>query len=122
MIQSRKVFDPDFKEMVAKDYLETECSLREICAKHDLNLTSVSRWVQIYREHGKEGFLKRGLKGPFVDPKANKLTAKLEELRGIYKPEQENRVQRDKIERLMRIVAEKELRIQILEELLKKTP
>jgi len=69
--------------MVAKEYLETGCSLREICAKNIVNMTSDSRWVQIYREHGKDGFLKSGLKGPFVDPKANKLTAKLEELRGI---------------------------------------
>ncbi len=121
MRQTRQVFNPEFKEMLCKEYLETEKTMEDLCAQHGIGKSSLSRWVKTYKEDGKDGFLKRGLKGPFVDPKANKLTAKLEELRKDYKPEKENRLQKDKIERLMRIVAEKEVRIQILEELLKKT-
>ncbi len=47
MIEPRKVFDQEFKEMVAKEYLETGCSMREISAKRDVNLTSASNRVKI---------------------------------------------------------------------------
>jgi len=51
--------------------------MRKLWAKRDVDLTSASRWVNIYRKNGKECFLKRGIKGSFVDPKAKKLIAKL---------------------------------------------
>ncbi len=80
MVTKRSVFEPESKESVAREYLETGCSMRELCAKHDVNISSVSRRVNIYRKYGKEGLIKLGIKGPFVDPNANKLTAKPEEL------------------------------------------
>jgi len=77
VVTKRSVFKPEFKERVAKEYLEARCSMRKLWAKRDVDLTSASRWVNIYRKNGKECFLKRGIKGSFVDPKAKKLIAKL---------------------------------------------
>ena len=73
---------------MAKEYIEIGCLMKARCARRDVNITSVSRRVSIYRKYGKIGFLKRGIEGSFVDPKANKLTAKMEELRSVYKTEQ----------------------------------
>jgi transposase len=90
----QKQYDPEFKEKVIKEAIETG-NQSLVGRKYDLNKSLVSHWVRSYKGNGRSG---NGI-------------SKKEEMKKIL---QEN-------QRLKNLLGEKDLEIAILQDLVKKT-
>ena len=96
----KKQLTEEFRVKVVKEALETgEHGL--VARRHDIHPATLSRWVNNYKKYGKTTVSKQTSKTTNKDVKSHIL-------------EKEN-------DRLKRLLGEKELEIQILRDLLKKT-
>ena len=121
-MRARKKYEAEFKEIVVKDYLESNKSYEQVSSEYSINSTVIHKWVKIYEENGIEGFkVKRGVKGSFLDTKANKVTAVHQVIEKDFPKSESIIALKDQNTRLKILVAEKELKYQILQEILKKT-
>lgn len=102
----RKRYSPEFKLKVVKEAIETGNGAM-VARKHELNPNMVNRWVRTYKVVGEKNFLdgKTSLK--------NRTTA-------IYNKQEYKEIVKEN-EKLKKLLGEKELEIEILCDLLKKT-
>jgi len=102
----RKKYSPEFKLKVVKEAIETGNNSL-VARNHQLGSSMVSRWVRQYKAVGENNFLtgktpnKEWNNKPFTEKEKKELT-------------QEN-------DRLKKLLGEKDLEIEILRDLLKKT-
>ena len=87
------------EKLAVINYAKTNGSL-QASREYDVSSTSVYKWIEAYEEHGESGLSRK-----------NKPSDESEELRRLRRENQQ----------LKELVAEKELRLRIKEELLKKS-
>jgi transposase-like protein len=105
-VMKRKRYSPEFKLKVVKEAIETGNGAM-VARKHELNPNMVNRWVRTYKVVGEKNFLdgKTSLK--------NRTTA-------IYSEQEYKEIVKEN-EKLKKLLGEKDLEIEILRDLLKKT-
>jgi len=102
----RRYHSPDFKLKVVKEALETGNSAM-VVRKHELSSSMVSKWVRTYKAVGEKNFLE----GRTSQGKGNTSVYRHQDCKSI---EKEN-------DKLKKLLGEKDLEIEILRDLLKKT-
>ena len=121
--KKQRSFSSEFKIEVVKEYLETDRSYRELGRKYDLSSSAICNWVKEYREYKERAFKATpGRKSSFISDES-KIPVFLKEELGLdklkEKAEDLDEAQAE-IERLRLELAERELRIKLLEEMSKK--
>ena len=56
MNKSRKRFSPEFKAKVALEALKEQSTLAELCQKHELYSTQISKWKKELLQHAAQAF------------------------------------------------------------------
>jgi len=55
---TRRTYSVEFKVKVCEDNLNSDMTYEELSGKYEVNMSTLSKWVGIYREHGEAGFEK----------------------------------------------------------------
>lgn len=97
----RRKFTPEFKIQVVKEVMETD-NASAVAQRHELHLSVLNRWINAYKANGPEAFHSKN-----TSDKGDTLLQQRKQL------EKENA-------KLKKLLAEKDLQIAILVELLKK--
>ena len=121
MKNNRKAYPTEYKAQICEEYLSTNKTLEEMSHEKGVNVSTLSKWIGIYREYGREGFLKRGRKGITLDIQSETIApilTKWDEMASKMKPN--GKVQEDTLTRLKIMYAEEALEKQALIEYLKK--
>jgi len=113
---TRTPYSVEFKVSVCEDYLNSDMTYEELSGKYEVNMSTLSKWVGIYREHGEAGFEKQ----PRKKKSTGKIPEILTEIDRAYPLRSNDRKLEEQNQRLKNLVAEKELEIQILREKIKK--
>ena len=72
---------PEEKEIIVKEYLETNLSLREVMRKYDISSSTMHKWVTNYRNYGLAGLISQtGKKKGVSKGRPRKLITHEEEL------------------------------------------
>ena len=56
---TKRQYSGEFKERAREDYLNSDKTYEELSGKYEVNVSILSKWVGIYREHGAQGFEKQ---------------------------------------------------------------
>ncbi len=56
---TKRKYSGEFKVSICEDYLNSDMSYEEVSGKYEINLSTLSKWVGIYRKHGAVGFEKQ---------------------------------------------------------------
>ena len=56
MGKRRRIFTPDFKFQIVLELLTGEKRAAQLCREHQISETSLSRWRQLFLEHGARVF------------------------------------------------------------------
>ncbi len=112
-------FSTEFKIRLVKEYLETDISYLKMAAKYNIDYAVIRNWVCKYKVHKEAAFERKpGRRRSFIDNE-NNIPAVLKEEIGLdklnNKESEDERIQR-RFEELKMDLAEKELKIKLLEE------
>jgi transposase-like protein len=113
---TKRIYPVEFKVKACEDYLGTEITYEGLSEKYEVNASTLSKWVQIYREQGEEGLEKR----PRQARATGKMPDILTEVDRVFPLKSTDRKLEEQNQRLKNLVAEKEVEIQILRERIKK--
>lgn len=118
-------FSREFKIKIAKEYLETDKSYREMSTEYNISGSVIGRWVSLYEKYKEKAFENRipGRKPSFIADKSKIPPALFEEL-GLDKiydhPSDPAELEEENAKLRMKL-AERELEIKMLREKSKKT-
>jgi len=113
---TKRIYSVEFKVQVCEEYLGTEITYDGLSEKYKVNPSTLSKWVQLFREHGEAGLEQQS-------PKARnngKMPEILTEIDRAFPLRAKDRKLEEQNQRLKNLVAEKEIELQILTEKLKK--
>jgi len=113
---TRRQYSGEYKVRVCEDYINSDMTYEELSGKYEVNASTLSKWVGIYREHGEAGFEKQ----PRKTKNTGKMPEILTEIDRAYPLKSNDRKLEEQNQRLKNLVAEKEIEIQILREKIKK--
>jgi transposase-like protein len=113
---TKRQYSGEFKTRACEEYLNSDMTYEELSGKYEVNVSTLSKWVGIYREHGAAGFEKQ----PRKSTKTGKMPEILTEIDRTYPLKSSDRKLEEQNQRLKNLVAEKEIEIQILRETIKK--
>ena len=113
---TKRLYPVEFKVRACEDYLGSEITYEGLSEKYEVNPSTLSKWVQIFREHGEEGFEKQ----PRKTRSTGKMPDILTEVDRSFPLKSTDRKLEEQNQRLKNLVAEKEVEIQILRERIKK--
>ena len=113
---TRKQYDEEFKTRACEEYINSNLTYEELSGKYEVNPSTLSKWVRLYREYGTQGFEKQ----PRKVKKTGKMPEILTEIDRAYPLKSSDRKLEEQNQRLKNLVAEKEIEIQILKESIKK--
>lgn len=113
---TKRNYSVEFKVRVCEEYLGTEITYEGLSNKYEVNPSTLSKWVQLFREHGEEGLEQQSRKKRDY----GKMPEILTEINHEFPLRAQDRKLEDQNQRLKNLVAEKEIELQILTEKLKK--
>src|SRR6056297_3495354 len=101
---TKRLYPVEFKVRACEDYLGSEITYEGLSEKYEVNPSTLSKWVRIFREHGEAGFEKQ----PRKTRNTGKMPDILTEVDRTFPLKSTDRKLEEQNQRLKNLVAEKE--------------